>query len=383
MIVVVADDLSGAAELAGAAWRHGLSAEVQRTFIGDSSAQVVCLDTDSRLSDPAQAAIRVDDACRKIKTAQPEWIFKKTDSVLRGPVFAELSAMLAQTGHERAVLIPANPGKLRIIRDGRYWINGVPLHETDFAHDPEFPRTTSLVRSLLGNEAGAALEAGTLIVPEAASGADLRRWAQRIDAAYLPAGGVEFFVAMLEQRGHSPSLSRSKPRDPRHGARTVFVCGSYAAWVQGRRRQCASRGIAIELMPPALFASDVDGQGAETEAWANRMRERLERRGSVMAAIGDSRSALPFPPQELTARLAGAVERLTARTRVDRIFLEGGATASAFLRCAAWDRLLAHSSSPANLAALHPFDRPDIEIFIKPGSYDWPDWAWPPRPVQR
>jgi riboflavin biosynthesis pyrimidine reductase len=135
-------------------------------------------------------------------------------------------------------------------------------------------------------------------------------------------------------------------------------------------------------MPAALFASEADGQDAETEDWANRMRERLERHGVVMAAIGDPQSTLPFPPQELAARLAGAVERLAARTRVDRIFLEGGATASAFLLCAGWDRLLAHSSSPSNLAALHPLEGPDIDLFIKPGSYDWPDWAWPTSPGQ-
>ena len=59
MIVVIADDLSGAAELAGAALRHGLSAEVQTVFFPDTNADVVCVDTDSRLLPPAEAARKV------------------------------------------------------------------------------------------------------------------------------------------------------------------------------------------------------------------------------------------------------------------------------------------------------------------------------------
>ena len=48
MILVVADDLSGAAELAGIAFAHGLTAEVQTELQPRTDAQVICLDTDTR-----------------------------------------------------------------------------------------------------------------------------------------------------------------------------------------------------------------------------------------------------------------------------------------------------------------------------------------------
>ena len=48
MIVVIADDLSGAAELAGAAFRLGLTAEVQTLFNSDVSSRVICLDMEGR-----------------------------------------------------------------------------------------------------------------------------------------------------------------------------------------------------------------------------------------------------------------------------------------------------------------------------------------------
>ena len=57
MIAVIADDLSGAAELANAAVQAGLSAEVQMRFHAASDADVVCVDTETRsLSHEAAAA---------------------------------------------------------------------------------------------------------------------------------------------------------------------------------------------------------------------------------------------------------------------------------------------------------------------------------------
>ena len=66
-------------------------------------------------------------------------MFKKVDSVLRGPVAAEIEAALDGLGLDRAVLVPANPSRGRIIRDGAYFMDGVPLDETEFADDPMHP----------------------------------------------------------------------------------------------------------------------------------------------------------------------------------------------------------------------------------------------------
>ena len=57
MLVVIADDLSGAAELAGAALRHGLAAGgANRLRTPPAKADVICVDTDSRSLPPGEAA---------------------------------------------------------------------------------------------------------------------------------------------------------------------------------------------------------------------------------------------------------------------------------------------------------------------------------------
>ena len=62
MIGVIADDLTGAAEIGAVGLRHGLRAEVVVTGAPSGHADLVCLDTDSRSCPPAEAAQRAANA---------------------------------------------------------------------------------------------------------------------------------------------------------------------------------------------------------------------------------------------------------------------------------------------------------------------------------
>ncbi len=150
MIGVIADDLTGAAELAGVGLRYGLSAEVVSAPETGGDAELVCVDTDSRSCPPEDAGCRAAEAAGKLRASRAEWIYKKVDSVLRGHIVAELEAIMAQFRLNRALLLPANPVLGRIIRDGQYLIGGKPIHETDFRFDPEYPRSASSVRMMIG-----------------------------------------------------------------------------------------------------------------------------------------------------------------------------------------------------------------------------------------
>ena len=194
MIVVIADDLSGAAELAGAALNRGLTAEVQTTFTPATNADVVCVDADSRSLPDGEAARVVGEIAGAVANAKPEWIYKKCDSVLRGNVLAEVHAIMAATSHPRAVLISANPTRGRVIRDGEYFIHDQLLHTTAFASDPEHPRHTARVASLLGGDLN------RVQTPDATSTDDLVHQARRLATDTLPVGGVEFFDAILATR---------------------------------------------------------------------------------------------------------------------------------------------------------------------------------------
>jgi hypothetical protein len=214
-IVVLADDLSGAAELAGIASGYGLTAEVQRRFESTSAADVLAVDCDSRSLPEELATQRVRDIAAKVFANRPAWIFKKIDSVLRGHPRAEIEAILSVTSQPRALLIPANPSRGRIITGGRYLVDGVPLDQTVFDHDPEFPRRSADVAALLGNDAnqriqllGAAdaLPPEGIAVPDVATVGDLGRWAAAVDNSTLGAGAADFFAALIQHRNRPRRL---------------------------------------------------------------------------------------------------------------------------------------------------------------------------------
>lgn len=351
MMIVIADDLSGAAELAGAAVEHGLSAEVQMTFHSDTNADVVCVDTDSRSLPLADAARRVTAVTHAILAAHPAWIFKKCDSVLRGPVLAEARAVAAAIGLQHIRLVPANPSRGRTINAGTYLIAGVPLDKTLFATDPTHPRPTSQVRTLLDGDLT------QVTVPDILSVRDVQRQAELVDASTLPVGGVDFLEALLVARGHR-KIATSRLQQA--AGKTLLVCGSEASWSL-RRSETASRGALVFSLPhdiPAILGA-------------------LEKNDPVLMGIGNGPETQNATPRELTDRLTESVTTILRKAEVERVLLEGGTTAAAVIGALGWTRLRAQQGNHSGLGVLRPVAERAPILVIKPGSYPWPPGFWP------
>lgn len=348
MIAVVADDFSGAAETAGVAFRHGLDAEVALEVPAAASAAVVAVDTDTRALQPEAAADCVRRTFGALRAAETDWLYKKIDSVLRGPLVAELTAALEALGLARALVVPANPQLGRAILDGRYVISGVPLDETGFRDDPEHPARSSWVLDLVGRGArlpvrvigrGGALPERGIAIAEAESVEDLAVWAARLDSATLAAGAAPFFGEILRAR-----LGESRRRTVALGSSgaTLFVVGS---------RSDASRRFVADLQEHGVAVLGIPDAAAAIEA--------LEQRGA--AALALPRNA------------AGLVASVLARVAVERIFIEGGGTASAVVRQLGWRRLEVVAELAPGAVALRPLGQAGPTLFTKPGSYCWPD----------
>src|SRR5262249_55497674 len=158
---------------------------------------VLCIDTDSRSCSPKLAGQRAAAAARLLSKLGAIWIYKKVDSVLRGQVTAEIESILQQLGLRRALLAPANPGLGRLNPNGRYYVKGRPIHKTEFARDPEYPRASPNVLDLLGRSTlsirvcsvGAPLPDSGIVVCQVGASADLKHWALLGNVNTLPAGG--------------------------------------------------------------------------------------------------------------------------------------------------------------------------------------------------
>ncbi|MFQ6155696.1 4-hydroxythreonine-4-phosphate dehydrogenase PdxA [Micrococcus luteus] len=129
-VLVQADDFSGAAEVGQQFTAHGFTARIALTtagtHLGDPSsgtAEVVILDTHTRSASPTAARAAVRTALTSVEPTAV--VFKKTDSLWRGNVGPELSA-LAELGYD-VVLAGAFPAMGRTVVGGEPSVAGVPL----------------------------------------------------------------------------------------------------------------------------------------------------------------------------------------------------------------------------------------------------------------
>jgi 4-hydroxythreonine-4-phosphate dehydrogenase len=138
-ILIIADDLSGAADCGMACAGSGLHTVV---MLGNSvnpvNADVLSVDADTRGLDPKRAVWETAMLMRHYMSSREQVVFKKLDSTLRGNVGAELAAVLTtqrsamtEQGHIVAVLAPAFPANGRTTRDGKQFLNGKPLEEME------------------------------------------------------------------------------------------------------------------------------------------------------------------------------------------------------------------------------------------------------------
>jgi len=379
MIGVIADDLTGAAELGAIGWRHGLRAEIVRHGKPGSQADVVCVDTDSRSCEPAEAAQRAAAAAKLLRAAGARWVYKKVDSVLRGQVTAEVEAVMKQLKLARALLLPANPSLGRTIKAGHYFLRGRPLHKTEFAQDPHFPRRSSHVLRLvkipekysmrLAN-GDRSLTDGTIVIGDAESPADVQDWTASCDLHMLPAGGAEFFNALLHAENSMAAIGgEGLPEIP--PAKEFFIIGTSTQ--AARKFVAAQRQSKTPVFSlPQELAWGAEFAPAAVEAVAQRVVAAFGSHPRVILNVG----LPPVRDTEVARRLSDEVVSVAVpvlqQLPVARVFAEGGATAAELVRRMGWARLEVRRELAPGVAMLAVEGKNNFVLTIKPGTYAWP-----------
>ncbi len=122
-VAILADDMTGALDSAepfarcGASVSVATSLEAARAMALDAH-EVVALNVDSRRLQPEAAARAFTEAWACVEPWQPDCLFKKVDSRMKGNVVAELSAMIGMGGRTGAIVVPAIPAIGRMVSDG-------------------------------------------------------------------------------------------------------------------------------------------------------------------------------------------------------------------------------------------------------------------------
>lgn len=392
MIGVIADDLTGAAELAAAGLRQGLRAEIVREGgRPGGTAELVCVDTDSRSCPADEAARRAAAAANMLRSSGAGWIYKKVDSVLRGNVIPEIEAVMVQLGLRRALMLPANPSLGRVIRDGRYFVHGRPIDQTEFANDPEYPRRSPQVIDLLDqprhfmlrvSDGGRSVPDGTILVGQAETNGDIRDWARAGGDAQLPAGGVDFFVELLGAtvpRAEQPSQDAGLQQVDFGSGRQLFICGSASKSSEALVEEARKNHGAVFDLPRELMSGG-RLQAGQADGIARQVVERFASTNRVILAIGLPQVSDVAIAAGLCGQLVDIAVRVLRQMDVQSVFAEGGATAAELVRQMDWPRLeVCREWLPGVATMAVPGNRPRW-LTIKPGSYSWPDeWTSCPQ----
>ena len=351
--LIVADDLTGAADCAIAFGRRGRAAVVSwgdNIAASDHQVPVLAYDAASRGLPAGAAADRHASVLARLSDTG-RILFKKIDSTLRGQPAAETAAVLAHlkagSGPAFGVFAPAFPATGRTTIDGRILVNGQPLEEVEvWQRDHTYPNADLVevlasagIRGLkvgLAEVRGGELQKilarlageGELVAAcDAETDRDLHLIAKASthsssNTFFIGSAGLAHALAELEADPSAETL-----RIPASSFGTLIVVGSLAGASRAAARALQATGTVAHFpVAPQMLLSDGDTGRA---ALAVAVRGRLAGGGDALVEISiDDR-----PDMALGARLASSLADAlqAAAPAIGAFAATGGETAATML----------------------------------------------------
>jgi uncharacterized protein YgbK (DUF1537 family) len=382
MIAVIADDFTGAAEIGGIGLRHRMKVIIETEAIKHADVDLLVVATDTRSKTADDAAAIVAKITEELMALKPRFIYKKLDSALRGNIYQELSSQMDASNSTRALVVAGNPVFGRIIKDGIYFINEVPLDKTGFSHDPDFPILSSSVSTIIGTgekevtvglTAYSHLPESGILMGDVNSVEDLGCWAERITADTLPAGGSGFFDAICLKNCTNNRVGNAQTVP--FGNKVLFVMGSSYPKDAMFMSDLEDRGIYISNMPQSLYFGDSNNEFALAH-WADDIVSGLMTHGKVAILVTHTTIDIERTAPRVKHNVGLVTQMVIAATQVDELLVEGGSTVSAVLSCLGIKKLLPLHEYATGIIRMKVDGFPDLCLTTKPGSYSWPSDIW-------
>lgn len=375
-ILVLADDFTGAAEIAGIAHQFGLTVRLEINPLSDERIEedVLIVDTNTRNAPVERASVIVADHLKKYGT-EFGWIYKKLDSVLRGPIESELSTILKFYDYPRCLLIPANPSRKRTIENGKYYIGDFPINETDFRFDPIYPRKNADVLQLIIDrgllnytfDVNAISCVEGIIIPDIDTIDKIHDAVKHADLnTTLFAGGADLFKAVLSEK------FRLIEKRPAYGSgpkgKKLFVIGSKTKSSTETIDKLLAIGFKCHELPIEAL-TDIE----EARKWEQGILIDMIAKKGVAIMRPETHIEDPVLIKNITNVLAQTtLAILDYLSPVDEILIEGGETARSIIMLMASLKLSIDAVPEDGVVRFKSFAIGRY-ITTKPGSYYWPE----------
>lgn len=389
-LLIIADDFTGALDtgvqfaIQGACTKIVSGKDAEHLQIGREKAEVIIVDTETRhLSGEQAYRVVVKLAAKALKENIP-YIFKKTDSALRGNIGMELAALLEVSSEKFLPFIPALPALHRVTRKGIHYIDAVPIAETVFGKDPFEPVTSSYIKDLfhhtqihaeiikksenynleLDQPAVGIFDADTMedirnIVTELNNKNELRIMAGCAGLASVLSEILEFSHNIKEK----PELS--KP--------FLIICGSLnpisKKQIEYAQKQGYSRfTISEEKQLEADYQESEEGKD-----WLASMKTELNNSGAAMIDTGlskEERFKCEDTRKKIATGLGDIVKRLINDSNCKTVMIIGGDTLSGFVEQTGCEEItLIGEIKPGTVLSTMRIDGREVSVLSKSGGF--------------
>jgi len=414
LIGVVADDLTGATDVALMLQRAGMSV-VQAIGVPAAAdalpeADAVVVSLKSRTCPAAEAVAQSLASARALRARGARQIlfkycstFDSTDAGNIGPV---ADALMDELGAKSAIFCPAFPANARSIYQGHLFVGGRLLSESSMRDHPLTPmRDPDLVRVLgrqtergVGLVALPVIEAGPeairrAIANEAAEGRPfvvtdalvdnhLLSLGKALDGAPLVTGGSGIAMGLPANFGIRPAEGRPAPMAAVPPGRRLVLSGSCS---EATRRQVAHAIAAgmpsLRLEPERLADGTQDAsaaarwlaeQGADSAALIYATAEPAAVR-KAQAALGTAKAGAVV--EEAMAEIAA----IAVKRRTTRLIVAGGETSGAVVQALGARALAIGPEIDPGAPWTRVVDGPAIALALKSGNFGKDDFftrAW-------
>jgi D-threonate/D-erythronate kinase len=337
---VIADDFTGALDAGLEFVRAGLKATLCIQPEYNQSVAVQVINTDSREMEAATAQQRAMQAAEQLRGRR---IFKKIDSTMRGHIGPEIAAILGVAQIQKAVVCPVVIEAGRTVCDGKLLVNGMLLHETDFAGDPIWPASTADMAQLVGRPVthvplatvhrGAAVLAQTIagapsqiITVDACTHADLATIGQATAISNsLACGALGLARVWVSQFTPAPAPALA-PVLPSQQRPVLVVAGS-----RHPKTIAQVNNLVAERMAMAIEIT-VGGVEQLKQAWIGSMEAALSAGQSIVIRPSAQEIWQAGEQRSLIEQLGTLAAHACRGVALGGLVLTGGETASAICR---------------------------------------------------
>lgn len=406
LIGSVADDLTGASDLANTLARSGMrtlqSVGLPRGAAPACDALVVGLKT--RSIDPQDAVAQSLEACRWLRAQGARQILFKYcstfDSTKEGNIGPVAAALMEETGSPYTIFCPAFPANRRTIFQGHLFVGDRLLSESGMQNHPLTPMTDPDLRRWLGHQSAVAVgladlaevrkgaaslraafariarEGQRFIVVDAVSDEDLIVIGEACAGLSLVTGGSGVALGLPANFRREGALSAKPAAMEAVTGPGLVLSGSCSAASRKQVEVYRADHPAFRLDPQEIAEGRVDADALAQAIWAQIDRT------PIVYTTDDPDAVSAVQARLGRERVAGAIEHLfgqlalaLAERGVRRIVVGGGETSGAVTQSLGLGLLEIGPEIDPGVPALLCRDRgAPIGLALKSGNFGAPDF---------